>query len=501
MVPPRWRVARELGSAKVRRVVTLVDMGGGLDYGVHDSCVDNALRGVVERVFLVKDKVTGELVPPPSPEPGVFKRELAKFRGKLLHRVPPTPPVDRETFLEYYRGRKRLVYQRAVESLSVYPVERKDSYLSTFVKAEKINFTDKPDPAPRIIQPRSPRYNVEVGRYIKPQEHKIYAAIGRVFGEPVVAKGLNARARGRLIAEKWKRFKNPVAVGLDAARFDQHVRRDALEWEHSIYTKIAYSCSELARLLSWQIPNKGFVRCPDGVIKYKTNGNRMSGDMNTALGNVLIMCAMVYRYLELVEIDSAFIDDGDDCVVIFEREFLDRFMSRMAWFRGMGFTMKIEGVYDELEKIVFCQSQPVFDGEEWVMVRQPRAALSKDLISTKNCSTEGAWNFTRGAISACGLALTDGIPLMPSFYRMLSRGAVLKRSDELETGMDYLARGMEFEGKPVSDLARFSFYKAFGITPDEQIALEKRYDGITPTWSGLGPKGENFRIVTDQLVL
>lgn len=67
----------------------------------------------------------------------------------------------------------------------------------------------------------------------------------------------------------------------------------ALKWEHSIYNAM-FRSDELAELLGWQLTNKGFARTTDGLIKYEVKGCRMSGDMNTALGNCMIMCALVY---------------------------------------------------------------------------------------------------------------------------------------------------------------------------------------------------------------
>jgi hypothetical protein len=69
-----------------------------------------------------------------------------------------------------------------VEGLATKPFTAKDAYLNSFVKGELVNLSDsKPDPAPRIIQPRSARYNVLVGCFLRPLEHKLYEAITEVF--------------------------------------------------------------------------------------------------------------------------------------------------------------------------------------------------------------------------------------------------------------------------------------------------------------------------------
>lgn len=122
-----------------------------------------------------------------------------------------------------------------------------------------------------MIQPRLPRYNVIVGRYLKPLEHTLYRALAKMHGSTVVTKGLTIDQTGRLLARKWHKFNHPVAVGIDASRFDQHVSKQALEWEHSIYNKL-FESDELAAALKWQIYNVGFARCKDGCIKYSKIG-------------------------------------------------------------------------------------------------------------------------------------------------------------------------------------------------------------------------------------
>jgi hypothetical protein len=140
--------------------------------------------------------------------------------------------------------------------------------MQTFVKAEKLNVSAKSDPDPRVIQPRSSRYCYAVGLYIKAVEHMLYKAIDSLFGARTVMKGLNADQRGAAFHEAWNRFKDPVAVGLDASRFDQHVSTALLQLEHSIYLACFDNDEELERLLNMQLVNRGFVRCAEGSIRY-----------------------------------------------------------------------------------------------------------------------------------------------------------------------------------------------------------------------------------------
>ena len=145
--------------------------------------------------------------------------------------------------------------------------------------------------------------------------------------------------------------------------------------------------------------------------------------------------------------------------------------------------MKREAPVYELEEIEFCQSHPVFDGTKWVMMRNFPVSVAKDLVSYKSVVSEAAWNGLRGSISDCGLALTGGLPVLPNFYTMLGRGAGEKRIKDVErTGMSYLSERMSRQGLEVTPDARSSFFFAFGITPDEQLAMEEWFDNQTPKW-------------------
>jgi len=105
--------------------------------------------------------------------------------------------IPRASFPLLYKDKRRqTIYTNAVNTL-----EEEgwcDSYgrLSTFVKAEKIDKTVKGDPAPRVIQPRRPEYNVELGVLLKPFEHRIYTAMARAVSRSICCQGYQ-RSRAR----------------------------------------------------------------------------------------------------------------------------------------------------------------------------------------------------------------------------------------------------------------------------------------------------------------
>jgi hypothetical protein len=453
----------------------------GVAIGIHNNSLNNLRRGLMERVFFVERD--GQLVPPPRPLAGVLTVRLHPFRVRLARTLPKLTPWTSDQFVGTYGGQRKMTYERAAETLRSRPLEERDAELKTFIKAEKVNFTDKPDPAPRVIQPRDARYILETGRFLKQAEKPLFRAIDRVFGGPTVMKGLTPYGVAGELRQMWEEFKDPVGVGLDASRFDQHVSEYALQWEHAIYALMFQGRDReyLRRILRWQIANKGVARASDGVIRYRVNGCRGSGDINTSMGNCLLMCAMVFAFAQHVQLRCRLANNGDDCVLIFERDDLYKLETLRDWFLECGFTMKVEAPAYEFERIEFCQCRPVLTPQGWIMVRAPRVALAKDSTTLLDARHHAASWFD--AVGKGGAAIAGGIPLYNSFYGALIRnsgvpGKLKVHEDRWysSTGFYHMQKGMSRGLGPVAPTTRYSFWRAFGILPDAQEALESILD-------------------------
>lgn len=463
------------GKPKVRNVYWIAGLSSSTRYKVHNSNITACVRAMKERLlFVSKD---GKFIPTEKPTTS-FVKACSKFTDRLLKMVHPTSPLTKEQFLGAYKGRRRTVYENAFDSLGCKPFKLSDSYINFFVKCEKINFTKKLDPAPRGISPRNPRYHVMLGPYAKRIEKKIYGMIGKVFGSVTVFKGLNAVQRGKHLRSHWESFTDPVAIGLDASRFDQHVSIQALKFEHSIYRKFFPNNKQFAHLLSLQCKNKLFANCPDGRAALTLKGGRMSGDMNTALGNCLLMSGMVYSYLlpRIGEGKFKLANDGDDCVVFIERADLSKIFDLQKWFMELGFDMKMEDPVYVFEQIEFCQSQPIWTPQGWLMVRKVSESIPKDAISIKPLDNHKVFCRWMRAVGEGGVALTGGIPILQDLYLayMRSAGDVKPLDDPtMETGLRMLGRGMKREYSCVHPLTRVSFWRAFGISVSKQLCYEK----------------------------
>ncbi len=489
----QWK--RELGAPRERRYVRVAGVAPDIEIVPFINSLDTLLRGVAERVFFVKDG--SGFSRPPRPKPSVFAGRLATSLSKLIPLLPSTAPVSHDFFVDSYSGRKRLVYQRALSDMRAGRTSlEEDAKLRVFVKYEKTDRTTKLDPVPRIISPRDPKFNIRVGRYLKPLEHRMFRSIGKLFGHPTVIKGYNAVDAARLLREKWEMFRCPVAIGLDASRFDQHVSLDALRWEHGVYARCFHGKHRhrLSRLLKLQEVNHcdGFVA--DGRVRYTVQGTRMSGDMNTSLGNCLLMCMMVHAYSSSIGVNVQLANNGDDCVVFLEKENLHRYMENLSqWFLDMGFNMAVEPPVFDFCQLEFCQTKPIFDGVGWIMCRNPHTAIVKDSVMLKNWDTSKLYLGWLDAVGTGGLALAGQLPVFQEVYACFVRSGARRPVPEelLPWSFRSWKEGVNREYGLVHPACRASFYWAFGITPDEQLAVEKYYQRLhlVPEFVPYGPRG------------
>jgi len=467
-------VVKNQAPYKERVLYALSSLAPEVDLRINNADIDTLNTALLTRMYFCE--VQGEYTTAPLPSYNLIHNRLSRFHAKLSG-FRATPISLLET-VEMYRGRKRTIYMNALESLDSNPVCRGDSVSVAFVKCEKVN----PGKAPRCIQPRDPRYNLELGAYIKPIEHRIYKRIAKIFGDgPTVIKGYNVQEVAKIMTGKWNSFNHPVAVGLDATKFDMHVSPAILRWEHSIYNKI-YGAQKLSKLLLWQLFNIGRGHCDNGKLFYKVTGKRFSGDMNTALGNCIIMCAMIYEYSLYCECPVKLMNNGDDCVVFMEREHLVKFQNGLSeWFLEMGFRMVVESPCYDLAKIEFCQMHCIRTVTGPIMVRNMPTSLSKDCLSIVPLNRELAMRKWLGAVGECGLALTAGVPVANAFYHMFVRNGIkdsrVRESVQFQTGIHMLMAGLQARCEIIIPESRYDVWLAWGIEPDLQIALESEFGG------------------------
>jgi hypothetical protein len=316
-------------------------------------------------------------------------------------------------------------------------------------------------------------------------------AIDAVYGEPTVMSGYNCEMLGLVLSQKWGRFADPVAVPLDFSRFDQHTSTGALEYEFEFYKAAFPGDEHLEELLRWQLRPFGVAVAGDGAISYRCpEGGRGSGQINTSMGNKLIVCGLMWEYFREVGLQASLANMGDDCVIFLERTQLDLLQTTLfSWWIKRGYNAITEEPCYELEQIEFCQSNPIEVNGEYVMVRSPIKALSKDCITLASGETPAQLASAYMAISTCGRIINSGVPISFALHNALHRAAKKYTKDvvvnedfmfrQIEFGNFERMRGLTFKRKQISDSTRLSYYKAFGISPDVQILVEDYYNSLS----------------------
>jgi hypothetical protein len=483
-VVPDLRVRRFGTHYKERRYWVVKGILPENHFRLFNSSIDNLLHAIQHRVFLAK--YDGVYQRPVNPLPNVFTQRLSEFRNLVIKRIPSTTPVSFANYANSYQGRKKKLYEKAAESLSTKPFDASDAVVKAFMKVERQNFSDK-TPVPRLIQPRGPRYNIFIGRHLRPLEKLLYRSVDLVYNSKTVFKGYNAHETGMYISDKWGKFANPVAVMTDITRYDEHHRADAMRWEHSIYNNKCRDV-DLARALELQVSSPAIAVCKDGMVKYQLEA-MASGVYNTSMGAVAVVCGILYSYIKEHDFKCEVVNCGDDCVLILDEDDVSRLDHLSRWFLDFGFMVKVESVVHKIENISFCQSRPVFDGERYVMVRELQTALYKDTLSTFDLTDKTTFRRWMGAVGECGLSLTGGIPIYQSWYNLFIRTGGANNFDSevfKNTGLYYMSRRMERSHCVITDAARVSFYYAFGVPPNVQIVFEEKFDNATLAHDSVG---------------
>lgn len=444
---------------------------------VYPNCRENAMVASVNRVMSCAISPSLQAI-----------RRLRQHMLKLARRCPRYPRQPLGKWVDTLSGRKKARYEAGLAAVRAAGGEyRKWSKTRLFVKWEKGFWKpEKKMPDSRAIQYRSAEYCVLLASFLKPMEHAIYGLRGKGLlpKTRVIGKGLSLDARARLCVEKWRGFDNPVALSIDASRFDKHCSREILEVEHEFYNILGCSDPLLAKLLSWQLDNRGV----GPGFMYECRGRRMSGDLNTALGNCVLMVLMVSCALKGLKIDI--LDDGDDCLVFCEAKDLEEVRARLSKsFREFGYKLTgLEGVARTISEIEWCQCKIVFCETGPKFVRNPSKVVNCGLANAKFGHEPKSASNLLYTIGEAESILNAGVPVLHEFSKMLVRsGTAPKKPMRLVTGSQHLLKyqGGEVVATKITDEARVSFSAAFDISIAQQLDLERQFRATKLNLSGL----------------
>lgn len=467
------------------------------EYRSCDNTLGNAKYALMRRVFVGTD---------PWKPPKEITR-VVNAAASRLGKFQLGSPLNREEVLEVfarYTAKKRDMYTEALEVQLHLPTHSK---ITAFVKDEFCEVKEGKEFKPRMIQFRDPVYLAHATYFYKPLEHAFVN--GRYLfnrcQEFTCAKGMNLDRRMEVISECVRALKRPFVVDLDGSAFDAHVPREALKLEWSFYEKMARAAGwdrrvvdDIRRFGKFQLENRCFYRGKDGTMKYKVDGNRMSGDINTGTGNTVLMSVFIATFMAQMRVPDTewrMLVDGDDSLLFVEAEWAERVRNQVSSFfstvaQDVKAGQPLAVGLDSLEVVDFCQCRPVCVSGVWRLVRNPFRAINVYSRNSKWYRTQDLAEMYWRSITVGEKKLTHGVPILQSFYHCLAAVAGDgKTSEELMRQM-YSQRNQVAEKTPefseVSISTRMSFWRAFGISPVSQTFIESFYDSLTidTVWRG-----------------
>jgi hypothetical protein len=441
---------------------------------VHAVCYHNEASALRQRLL------------GPTPRAAIPGRHLLRKAFRKIRRVADrygAPRWDYRATALSYTGVLRRRYLEAERSIvQDGPISSGDTRLRAFLKAEKRTRDNLAKP--RMIFPRTPRYNLVLASWLKPFEHWLWGnlkSVGTrgVAKTRVVAKGLNPTQRANLIRRKFSSFGDCVVFEVDGKAFEAHQDDWQLRQEHAVYMRAYPGDVDLRRMLQKQLFNFGRTQCG---LRFARSGGRASGDFNTGMGNTILMLSIVeaaLRDLDIPKFDT--LVDGDNALIFIRRSDCQRVVQQFAptVLKLSGHEMTVENPVDHLEGVCFGQSHPVhLGGGRWRMVRDWRKVLSQGTSSHIHLREPSfAREFLQG-VSLCELHLGSGVPILGRWAESLRQATEIHRPVRMHPHRDYEAMGLPLSvvqdakySEPTPE-ARLSFERAFGVAPDRQRTIE-----------------------------
>jgi len=399
-----------------------------------------------------------------------FERELFKFLDDNKNLVIDNL-LTREEVVNGYRGRWFMRYNKARLELQKRPLSRKDFYNDCFVKADKEECIKK---AARLIQYMKATGALEMGRFTHAVEGEIYKTKDR-FGTKIFGKGCNLHELADDFRKKISFFHDPVYILLDATNFDAHVSMELTAAMTEFYVRLVKNPKH-AQLVRWLwnhvLVSFGFSKLG---LRYKTRGTVFSGRMDTGLFDGMTTFAMLSAYMRDSGITKYSLSvNGDDSVTIIERADFGNLL-KMDYFLNFGFVMKFEWT-DDFSKMDYCQTRPVETYYGWMMARGPERMLRRSGWSVKFFGKK----FYKSYIKSLGLgemAINYACPIGYKLGKLMYNaggGAKLLPVDR-KSYISYTKQKywQVIDNPTISMPTRLSYQAAWGITPEEQIRIEK----------------------------
>lgn len=210
-----------------------------------------------------------------------------------------------------------------------------------------------------MIQARNISFNIEYGRYIKPIED-------RMHNKDQFGKGNNTEIASKIykLSKKYKYY-----TECDHSTFDAHVTPEMLRLTHTFYQS-CYGHDEYLRKLSKKTINNG-CKTRDGI-KYRVKGTRMSGDVDTSLGNSLINYAILKDSVNKLVGKCEIIVNGDDSIIFSRKAIPTQELTNSL--KTYNMESKVQTSQTNIHKVEFCRQRLIINslGQAALMIDPER---------------------------------------------------------------------------------------------------------------------------------
>lgn len=414
----------------------------------------------------------------PTPDQVVISRFMAFVRRWLAANLTPLAcdvDVSFGTWLhktKYTDARKRVLARKYSKIFDEWGVENQKVFnVKSFIK-------DEPYPEykhARPINSRSDEFKCLIGPWFKPIEKALFSLDWFIKKVPI-------HKRPEFIIKSIKR-EGSFYVATDYTAYESHFTAQMMKaCEFQLYEYMTQHVPDRAKFLHY-LENvlAGMNVCEFKWFTLKCVATRMSGEMNTSLGNGFSnLMAMLFLCEESGATNVAGVVEGDDGLFSMTGDH-----PTTEDFKKLGFTIKME-IHKELETASFCGM--VFDVNDVQNVTDPIDVLL-DFGWTNSRYAKASDKTLLMLLKAKSLSLLyqyPGCPVVASLAKYGMRvtkgvriGRVFNTLNQWEA--DQLRMALRYKAKfdvVVGMKTRFLVQEKFGLRVHHQIAMEKYLDGL-----------------------
>lgn len=299
----------------------------------------------------------------------------------------------------------------------------------------------------------------------------------------IMAAGMSLHKRARHLTKMHK--PNHSFIVLDLKNFDGNSRERAVQERAEFLrfcTRLYGHDPELHRVLQTQ--DKATFRY--GTVFGQIYGNRGSGTAGTSCGNKTVMMALLKYAMGPAFNKSEFLCDGDDTIIMCPtaetKAHLNSWVNRI---KALGLTAKVEQVLhpvegeDQLAQLRFCRAGIIHTSRGPMLCKDPLDATK--VLTNFRRHFHGPYFRDYLQTLCVGIdAVYGDVPILSRFKGMLDVGGKVNKVLLESSGVEYMMTRHDYVANHViTDQARHSFWKTFGVPPSEQLRAEELIDTIS----------------------